>query len=95
MSRPRKGDIAQITFYDHGENVDGPIFTEVFGRVVSAKGASYEIESWRLPNEDPVTQESNRTKFTILKKVVIDAQILVLKENKNDNSCSRYSRASL
>lgn len=79
MRRPRKGDIAQISFLDHAEDsTTGPIKCLVWGYVASAKGSCYKIQSWRLP-EDEETNEDNKKEFTILKRVVTDAIVLVPK----------------
>lgn len=85
MRRPRKGDIAQISFWDHAEDSDeGPIKCVVWGYVASAKGSFYKIQSWRLPN-DPEANEDNKKEFTILKKVVIDAITLAPKGENHVN----------
>ena len=80
MARPRKGDEARIEFLDHAEDSDGkPIVCVVLGRVASAKGKCYEIESWFLP-DDPEANKDNRKVFSILKSTVIKASVLIQKD---------------
>jgi len=75
MRRPRKGDEAKIYFLDHCENDDKPMECAVRGRIASAKGKWYVVESWTCAEEE--ANKNNRTIFSILKSTVLKAVVMV------------------
>lgn len=71
---PIVGDIVQILFDDHCENMDRHVEVEAFGRVSRIDRKSLTISGWNLPDETDVGNGS--TIWTILRGVINVCNVL-------------------
>ena len=72
----KKGDLVEVTFWDHCMN--GEVCEcKVWGKLEDANRLRLEITTWELQSHSEKDREQNREYFTILRKVIISAKVLV------------------
>lgn len=72
----KKGDLIEVTFWDHCMNGDA-CECKVWGKLEDANRLRLEITTWELQTKDQKARDHNREYFTILRKVIISARVLV------------------
>ena len=71
----RKGDIVQIRFLDHAQNVKEALEFVVWGRVCNISKTTIAIQTWAYPDS---LECSNQTEgYAIAKKLILESVVLV------------------
>jgi hypothetical protein len=76
MSRPAKGDVVSILFWDHAENANDAVQCTVYGKIANITKLSYIIDSWILHEQE--YDSDNFKRWAIMKSAVIETKVLCL-----------------
>ena len=90
MQTPRKRDVGRavkVLFYDHAENLDHPILTEVYGRVIGVTKKYIRLISWATPQDE--TSDDSKTTWVVMRST-IDTYTRLMPEG--DMTCSMTKR---
>jgi hypothetical protein len=74
MSRPIKGDVVAVLFWDHAENANDAVQCTVYGKIANITKLSYIVDSWILHDQE--YDSDNFKRWAIMKSAVFDVQVL-------------------